>query len=215
MRSLKNKNSGLTLVELIVTIAILAVASTAIMGFLTVATRQYGKGNNEVSLQYEAQLANNQLMNLILDTQKGITYQYNTATNSVTIHSDADIPNPDDVVSKTVYLYAYDEASSGTRDTYFIIVWEKATKKLYITEYDYSTADPSWTPDHDPITKKEMGLLSNYVEDFSLDLNQVETEQRLRMNLTFKNESEYHVNQNITLRNKIKIDKTVAEIYGH
>ena len=215
MRSLKHNNSGLTLVELVVTIAILAVASTAIMGFLTVSTRQYGKGNNEVSLQYEAQLASNQLMNLILDTKKGIRYEYATSSGSNVIHSDADIPSVSDVISKTVYLYAEDTTTLGASDTYYEIVWDKAAKKLYLTQYVYDDSRATWVPDHDSLLNKEQGLLSNYVEDFSLDLTQVEKEKRLQLNIKYKNESEYNVDQNIALRNKISIDKTYIEIFGH
>ncbi len=216
MKSLKRDNAGFTLVELVATIAIFAIASTAIFGFLNIATRSYGKGNNEVELQYEAQLAANQLMNLIIDTKKGITYEYVTDSAARgTITSDAGIPAEAEITSKIITLYADDVAGTG-KDVYYQVIWEKADKKVYLIEYDGDlTVDPhEWKADHDHADsdQKQFGLLSSYVEDFSLDLTNVDA-GTVRLKLSFKRESEYNVNQNIALRNKVEVNKSVTDIY--
>ncbi len=59
--------AGLSLVELIISIAILAVVGTAIGGAMYVSSRSYTKGSSEVSVQEEAQVAANLICDWLVD----------------------------------------------------------------------------------------------------------------------------------------------------
>lgn len=72
---MKQGNKGLSLVELVATMAILAVVSMAIIGFLTVCFRQYENAGNEVNLQYESQLVMNQIQEFVIDATNGVGYE--------------------------------------------------------------------------------------------------------------------------------------------
>lgn len=86
----KHKNSGFTLVELIVSISILAVVGLGIGSFLYVSTRQYSAASAEAGVQTETQMVQNQLTQMLLDTSRGIRtaagrlelYSYDTETNT-------------------------------------------------------------------------------------------------------------------------------------
>lgn len=58
---------GYSLIELIVVVAILAIVGTAVFGFFLTSSRLYKNDSDEVNLQYESQLAVNQLENLLID----------------------------------------------------------------------------------------------------------------------------------------------------
>lgn len=59
--------AGLTLIELIVSMAILAVIGTAIGGAMYVSSRSYTRGSSEINVQEEAQVASNLICDWIMD----------------------------------------------------------------------------------------------------------------------------------------------------
>ena len=59
--------AGLTLVELIISMAILAVVGIAVGGAMYVSSRSYTRGASEVNVQEEAQVASNLICDWIID----------------------------------------------------------------------------------------------------------------------------------------------------
>ena len=80
----KHDNRGLTLVELLCSIAILSVLAAAVGSVLVVSAKNYQRGTSEINLQQEAQLTANQIADLIIDTTDPL--QYDTATNTLTVN---------------------------------------------------------------------------------------------------------------------------------
>lgn len=67
------ENRGFSLIELIVTVAILAIVGGIIAAFMLSSTRVYQSADSEVNLQYEAQIAMNQIKNYVMEANEGIT----------------------------------------------------------------------------------------------------------------------------------------------
>ena len=83
MKNIRKDNQGFTLIELLVSIAIAAIVAVAIAAFMIVGSRTYASTSSEVNLQYEAQLAFNQLQDLIIDTSRGVNYSYIAAGDGI------------------------------------------------------------------------------------------------------------------------------------
>ena len=86
----KTDNRGFTLVELIVSTAILSIVALAASTFMIAGTRTYSSLNYTVRLQYEAQIAMAQLQEYTVDCSSGIAWDNSTKTlyvvNGTTVH---------------------------------------------------------------------------------------------------------------------------------
>ena len=75
---MRNNDHGFTLVELIVSIALLGIIAVAAAGFLVTGTRTYTNVNYSVRLQYETQLAMNQIQDYVMNCSQGIAWEGST-----------------------------------------------------------------------------------------------------------------------------------------
>lgn len=200
-RQKKENNAGFSLVELLVSIAILAVVSAAIFEFVMVAIRNYQQGTREVEVQYEAQLVMNQLQDLLIDARRGVTYTYytNSASEGTMILSDADIPEGT-VKGKRVIVYH--------TDCYYVLDWVAEQQKILYSEYSKNEAG-DWVVDPEAAGV----LMAEYVQDFSADLSLVHRNNCIGFDLVFDNEREYRVTQNVKLRNQVSVNVSRTELY--
>lgn len=201
----KLNNKGFSLVELLIAVAIAGIVAGSVFGFMTVGARTFGQSSSDVHLQNEAQLAFNQIQDMIIDTVVGIDYVYITGDNfsddSNKVMSDAEIPATGVDGKK---LIMYNSVASG-RNVYEV-VWKEADRKLYYNEY--SVAVDSSTGVDKIVKGSRIGdadaLMAEYVTGFSADLSQIESKRVAKIDISYeKNGRPYTSSHNITLRNKI------------
>ena len=129
MKTNKNSelNKGFTLVELIVSMAIMIIVALAIIAFFSMSMRQYRANTNETNVQTESQLAWKRLESNILITSDGLwtpneneidLYNYNEdGTYPMTLTRIYFTPNSPRQENKDNYIYymEYGLDSDGTR----------------------------------------------------------------------------------------------------
>lgn len=203
-KKLMLNNKGFTLVELIVTIAIIAIVGGIITALVINAQGSYNQGMAETDLQYEAQLLANQLQDLIIDTTKGISYEYaGTAPGGSNagglLYDESGIVEGTTVSGKNLYVYG--------NDTYYLVEWDTADSRIYYTEYDVTTQAPS----------SDRELMAEYVSNFVVDLSDVDTKGTVKFELSFKKEAsgrEYSTSHKIKLRNKVMANVGFDQMYS-
>ena len=75
---MKNKNSGFTLVEVIICLVIFAVVAATAFGFMLAASHSYTSVTGRLDLELQSQLTMNQLHEYIIDCNAGLYYKNNT-----------------------------------------------------------------------------------------------------------------------------------------
>lgn len=194
-KRMKKDNYGFSLMELVISMAIVSIVSVAVFEFVMVATRHYQRETREVELQYEAQLTMNQLQDMLIDATKGVSYMVNGST---LILSDSEIP-AGPVTSKQVIVY--------NTDRYYVIEWRADQEKILYSEYSRN-ADNTWNLIADNI------LMAEYVHQFSADLSFFDRNNSIGLDVVFNNEREYRMMQNVKLRNQVSVNASVTELYG-
>lgn len=85
----KLNNAGISLIEILITIAILGVVGGIVIGFLQSGTKSYQNTDREVDMQYDAQVLLNQVGDYVINANSGLkqkgntVYIYNTNENTL------------------------------------------------------------------------------------------------------------------------------------
>ena len=198
-------NKGFSLIELIITVAILTIITSAILGFIVTGTKSYGNVNEEVELQQEAQLSFNQLSDLIIDSTNGIKYYYNDNENKI-ILTDSDITET--VTSKTLAIYNTVKEAGVEKKYIYNIIWKKSENKLYLRKDTIAATGA--------VTKGTPELMAEYVSDFSPSLAKAQKKKKVVIELSFvKNNKSYVSKKNFALRNKAVVNGTITDIFDN
>lgn len=110
----RKNNRGFTLVELLVSTAILGIIAVAASAFMVTGTRLYSSLNYAVRLEYEAQLAMAQLQEYTIDCNQGIAWDAAAKTLYIA-NGDGDVRTVDEVVH--VFVYNNDEQTISYKRT--------------------------------------------------------------------------------------------------
>ena len=184
MKRIEQDNKGLTLVELLVSMTVLSVVSLAIFSFMVFASKTYNKANGETNLQSEAQMTINRMENLIV-----------SATNGV----GADPTEPEDAAKK-LYVYNHAAKEDGTVEYRIISIYQENNKLMY--KYDTYGLDEFGSKVI--TTGSAPAVISDYIEDFSVNLTKLLSNQEVTVNLKMKNgQKTYETSNTFYMRNRI------------
>ncbi len=216
---MRKDQKGFTIVELIIAIAIMSIVLAAVCGFIIVGSRNYAAANSDITIQQEAQLALNQMSDVLIDTTRSINYVGYDASGSpafalkdsefafepgdkalIMYNGEATVKhNPDGTIKYNPDGTLDTDVGEGNGNKNYQFLWNRADEALYYAEI--------------PVAEKTFPgtdgyvVLAEHVTDFSIDLSQVEEKRVVMISMTFEfGGREYTTSNNVTVRNKVSIN---------
>ncbi|MBE5877262.1 MAG: type II secretion system protein [Lachnospiraceae bacterium] len=180
--SFKKDHRGMTLVELLCSVAIFACITAVIGSVMVVTAKTYRNGTTEAALQEESQLAVNVIEGLIVDAGESVNYAYKISGGDwTTINTASEAPTGADMKLEIVN-------NSTTNDKVDIIYYASANRLMY--------------------QKTEAGvlgseyLLAENVEDFGVDVSKYNATHNVVLDMKLEKENrKFEATYNVTSRN--------------
>ena len=206
---MRKDNRGLTLIELIVTVAIGMIFSGVVLTFVAGAAKSYRRTSGGAQSQIEMQDALDQLENLVMNANLSIYYvKGEKTTTTVTagdkVDNDSDMNSPLNQ-TKTLFIGSKEESTdTGTSDSvYSVIVWNADTGDLTFSRQKLSSiGGAAGEETNSPDTE----LLAQNVTQFAADIHYVADTHTVRFKIVIKvNGREIEKTETVTLRNDVVI----------
>jgi prepilin-type N-terminal cleavage/methylation domain-containing protein len=211
---MKKDQGGFTLVELLIAVAIMSIVLAVVCGFIVVGSKTYASANNDITVQQEAQLALNQMSDVLIDTTRSINYVgYDAGGTPSSALKDAEFtfePEGKSLImyngEATVKADGTEEIEEGNGNRNYQFYWDKEDETLYYIDIPYTDKTfPS-------VGAAGWEVLAEHVTAFSVDLTQVEEKRAVSLELTFEmGNKEYKTANNITVRNRVLINDVEIE----
>lgn len=159
------KNRGLSLVELLITIAILSIVMVIAMSFMVTGSRSFTKGNADSTVQKEAELTVNQIEDMLIDINGGVSMT-------------------DDANKTEMTMYHTEDDGSGTGALLYTkeaVTWNKSDNNVYCSKWkvNYDDSTGTYAVDASAPDNYADQLLAEHVTSFDVDLSDTLTTKAL------------------------------------
>lgn len=202
---------GFTLVEIIVSLAIMTIVAGSVGAFIVAGNNSYLRGSKELTLQEEAQLTANQVIDLIIDVEKDIQFLDSTGAAVALDGTPAQDASGNVINSTNV-----SELRLYNNDNVYMIRWQgddgsgyDTANQIYLYEAKNSVttdADGNETIVWGDLTAEDVkpALMAEHVTSFNVDISEAKTTRKVVLKMTFAYmEKTYTIAETIKLRNDL------------
>ena len=218
MQLKRNRKKGFSLVEIIVAISILMIATVAIGRVIIGAQNASHESVNATTLQQRADRTGEKLKDIVLQTDVGIVYRCGTGDAS-SIESSTIDPTDNssvcflsyDIESRilTTQFYKYDKDSK-------CLFYASQDKNVQVSDGSSSTQTFDFDDKEAMADIQNWSLASDHVSSFSLDLSKYDSVGIISYNVEFEDESTDATqkrSESISVRNALQVNQSTFELY--
>lgn len=139
---MRKNNKGLTLIELVVTIAIIAIFSGVVVSLIGLGSNSYRATSNNAKIQMETQEASDQIHNLIIDANRSVYYAECSVGEGYSFTLGEPISNDvqqgtkegrTGTISKAFVVCNKRGEGTAAKYQYDVIVWDASSHKIIYT----------------------------------------------------------------------------------
>lgn len=144
---MQTDNRGLTLIELIITVAIIAIFSGVVLTFITTGSNTYRSTSSSAKVQMETQELIDRMEDMIIDTNRSLYYANGTGENigSVIKNDIKQSGTGNSDGNKTFIVCNEYKNNDGNTSQYIcdVIDWDKEDATVYYSQREYTASSSS------------------------------------------------------------------------
>ena len=167
-RAWKLKNKGFTLIEMIVTVAIIAIFSGVVLTFISTGSGVYRNTFSNSKVQMETQETFDKIEDLIIDANRSLYYANGSGSNIGTeIQNDIkEKGGTNSTGSKTFISCNEYENNDGTSQyIYDVLDWQASDGKIYYSRREYTAQSSSDNSENEDQNDADIQALSDWSEE--------------------------------------------------
>lgn len=167
-RAWKLKNKGFTLIEMIVTVAIIAIFSGVVLTFISTGSGVYRNTFSNSKVQMETQETFDKIEDLIIDANRSLYYANGSGSNIGTeIQNDIkEKGGTNSTGSKTFISCNEYENNDGTSQyIYDVLDWQASDGKIYYSRREYTAQSSSDNSENEDQNDADIQALSDESEE--------------------------------------------------
>lgn len=146
----KGENQGFSLVELLVSVAILSIVLLVVTTAMVTGSKNFTRGNADAGMQREAQLLVNQIEDMIIDSNAGINFVAVADGRELVLYNTTEV------------------AGSFTEE---VVKWHADDNKLTYSKWSVTYDDVAGKYVRNGAALYDNELLAQNISDFSVDLS--------------------------------------------
>lgn len=171
---MRRNNKGFTLIELIVTIAIMAIFSGVVLTMIGTGANSCRNTSSTAKAQMETQEVMDQIQNMIIDVNRSVYYACGKGTVDNTFGSEIrnDIDSGDNSQSKTFYACSASELDAEQKKYKYscdVIEWDSDEQKLYYACRTWEGEETGEASQDGTDTQSAQGFSNNDISTLSAD----------------------------------------------
>ena len=167
-RAWKLKNKGFTLIEMIVTVAIIAIFSGVVLTFISTGSGVYRNTFSNSKVQMETQETFDKIEDLIIDANRSLYYANGSGSNIGT-EIQNDIKEKDgtnSAGSKTfISCNEYDNNDGTSQYIYDVLDWQASDGKIYYSRREYTAQSSNDNSENEDQNDADIQALSDESEE--------------------------------------------------
>lgn len=152
----KLKNKGFTLIEMIVTVAIIAIFSGVVVTFIGTGSGVYRNTSSNSKVQMETQETFDKIEDLIIDANRSLYYANGSGSEiGAEIRNDIKEKGGINSTGNKTFIASneYENGDGSSQYIYDVLDWQAADGKIYYSRREYTAASSTGTEDDDSGTE--------------------------------------------------------------
>ncbi|MDO4554995.1 MAG: prepilin-type N-terminal cleavage/methylation domain-containing protein, partial [Lachnospiraceae bacterium] len=215
-------NKGVTLIELIISVAIIGIMAVTISHFVGSSSNQFRSLFGNASNQIDSQDLADKLGTLIMGANRGISYQQNgsfvlndAVAKGQTLSVDSS--ESQKAVSKGNNAVTEKQLILYNKDCIHRIWWDETDQKVCYslqTGRIQEKADGTGTEFITDSDETKPAVLASNVTDFAVNLAQLETSGIVKFQFKLSDTRDKVTEENVTVRNSVKVNLSEDDVYA-